>query len=390
MANKVATTQHHIVFDIDSATIAGGLFRYGYDAKNKCVETVELYSLRKSITTGDEYPFERFFKQALKTLAEVCHEVHLQSMIPLDGIYCNVGMPWMSAQKRVIKYRTKTPFIFTPELSDELIEKEVVSSFSKNIDYANHDVELISRHTINTFGNGYPVRNPIGKEMKEVILHSLTSVMSSVTKQSFIDVIEKVFHRTPIFVSNTFVRYQELIKNLPDTNNAVVLDISGEVSEILVIHDDHLQHIGSLPVGLNSITRSLRDQLSIPLEKAKKIFHLYHEQKLDTDYSASISDAIHKAFRVWFKSFFDLIDEYAKQGLLPHTLVLRTHKSYMGWFEYMLLQEDMLQEHMHTEGAIEVMDSYHDESYATYGDYELAGVAHFIANLNQKNESQKD
>jgi hypothetical protein len=389
MAQKVTTTKHHLVFDIDSATIAGGLFRYGYDAHDTCIETIELYSLRKSITSGNEYPFERFFKQTLKTLAEVCHEVHLQSMIPLDGIYCNVGMPWMSAQKRTLEYRKETPFIFTRKLSNELIGKESDISLSKNIDYSNHDVELISRHTLDIYGNGYKLRKPIGKEMKEVTLHSLTSVMSTITKQSFVDVIEKVFHRTPDFVSNTYLRYQEIITTHPDVNNVVVIDMSGEVTEVLVIENDNLKHIGSLSVGLNTITRSLRDQLGIPLEKAKKIFHLHHDQKLDNDYGKSISGNIDQAFRTWFKPFFNLIDEYAKQGLLPHTLVLRTHKSYMGWFEYMFLKEDILHEHMHTEGSIEVLDSHHDELYSTYSDYELAGAAHFIGSKIKDDESKE-
>lgn len=390
MAKKIITTQHHIVFDIDSSTIGAGLFRYGYDIKNNCIEVTELSSIRKNIINGSEYPFESFFERTLKTLAAVAESIYLESMIPLDGVHCNMGMPWMSAQKRSIKYKKDTPFLFTQELAEELIEKELSLSFSKNIDYANHDVALLDRQTVGVYANGYPTRNPIGKEMKDLSIESLTSVISKVTKQSFIDVIERVFHRVPEFTSNTFIRYQEVTKNLPHIDNAIVLDISGEVSEVLVIKDDHIKNIGSLPVGMHTIIRSLRDQLNIPIEKAKKMLHLYHDQKLDQEYAKSIDINIHNAFTEWFKPFFNLIDEYAKQGLLPHTIILRTHASYLGWFEYMFLKEDMLHEHIHTQGQIEVIDALNIESYANHNDYELAGIAHYIGNLRVHHESKKD
>lgn len=378
MANKITTTKNHIIFDVDSTTVGGGLFRFEYDDKNKIVATTELFVTRQQITNGKEYPFEKFFIQTLQTLKSVAETVHLHSMITIDGIYCNVSTPWVSAQKRIIGYSSKKEFIFTADLVDELIEKDTDSSLVKNINYSGHDVELIGRHTVGVYGNGYKLRQPLGKKMVDLKMHSLTSVMSTSTKKSFSDVIEKVFHRETEYLSNTLVSYQNVKKMSPDNDNVIIIDISGEVTEVLVVKNDNLKHIGSIPVGTYGILRHLRDTLSVPYEKARHLLELHHNKNLDSDYSNNIASDLHDAFRTWFKPFFNLCDEYAKEGLLPSTILLRSDRSISTWLEYMILQEEGLREHIHTTGRIvlEHMDVTIPEKHT---DAELAIVSTFIA-----------
>lgn len=390
MASKITTTKHHIIFDIDSTTIGGGLFRFGYDSTGSIIKTTELFSVRKNITNGSEYPFERFFTQTLKTLESVANEVYLQSLIPIDAIYCNVGIPWMSAQKRIVEYKNKKKFTLTTELMDELTEKEINESFKKNVNYTNHDVELIDRRTLSIYGNGYQLRKPLGKEMNDVHIHSLVSVMSQVTKDTFSKIIEKVFHRDVVYLSNTYISYQTLREQSVNTDNAIIIDISAEVTEVIVVQNDSLEKIGSIPVGTHGIIRHLRDNMNIPYEKASRIAQLHHDQKLDVDYSKSINSSLRSAFLVWFKEFYNLCDEYAKSGLLPTSIILRSDKRIASWLEYMILQEESLQEHVHAKGRITFQHMNNiipdiDNSL----DNELGIVASFISqhSLNSNHET---
>ncbi len=391
MSDKVTTNKQYIIFDIDSTSIGGGVFRFGYDANNNHIQTTELFSVRKNITNGKKYPFDYFFKQTLKTLEQVAQDVYLQSHISIHGFYCNIGTPWMSAQKQIVTYTSKKPFTFTQEFADSLIEKEFQVSFKKNKNYAKHQVELIDRRTIDVYGNGYPTRNPIGKKMSDVHIHSLVSVMSTSTKKAFSEVFEKVFHQEVIYLSNTFLSYQTLYSHSEQTDNAIIIDVSGEVTELLVVQKDHLTHIGSIPIGSNGIIRHLAENLKVPYGKAQSIISLYQQQKLDTTYEDNIQNQLHDSFRLWFKEFFNACDSYAKEGLLPHVIILRSSKATSLWLEYMILNEDSLREHIHTKGRIYLqhMDSFFIDKAEEHEDLELNVVAGFISGYLNHNGSTK-
>jgi hypothetical protein len=383
MTKKISTTKHIIIFDIDSTSIAGGLFRYTYTEKKELIETKSLYSLRKNITSGNEYPFDQFFNKTLSTLKAVAEEVYLQSLIPLDDIYCNVGTPWVNAYKKNISYKKDKPFLISSELIHEILEKELKNSTRKNSFHKDHDIELINRETLAIYGNGYKLRNVRNQSLSEITLQSLSSVMSQSTKESFSHIIEKVFHRLPHYLSNTATSYQYTQKSFPHINDTFIVDVSGEVTEVLVIQNDVLEHIGSIPVGEYGIIRSLRDILNIPFAKAKSILVLHHENNLDTEYSQSIDDALHTSFRVWFKEFFNLCDTYAKKGLLPRNIILRSHNDVYNWFEYMILEQDILSEHMHATGPIQLQPMF-SQNIIPDVDTELSVIAEFIHHRQNK------
>lgn len=347
MNTAVTQKKNIIIFDIDSGSIAAGLFEYGYDKKNQLVQVRALYQIRKNITDGTHYSFDEFWVRTKKTLDTVAREVHLQSLVPLDGVYCNVSSPWVSAQRRVINYSRSKPFVFTQELADSLIAKEIDSPLAQNIDYANHSVELIDRHTVDVFGNGYSLRRPLGQEMTELNLHTLISVMSIDTKLKFTEIIERHFHREAVFLSNTFVAYNEVQENLPDTNSSIVLDISGEVTDILDIKKDHLDHVGVIPVGIHSVVRDFANKKGIALVKAYKLLELFSRGKIDPDYEKEIRISLSESFLLWLKPFYSAIDEIARHGLLSNVLVIKMDQRHRAWFEELLLSREELSQHMH-------------------------------------------
>lgn len=380
MASKNLTKKYYVIFDIDSTTIGGGVFEFSYNQKGAFVDLREHFSVRKNITSGKEYPFGDFFARTTKVFKEVADKLYLESRVTIDEIYINVGAPWMSAQKRSVHYKKKTPFILTQERADALIQKELDEQFSKNTDFKDHQVELIDRKTIDVHANGYPVRNPIGKTMSDVVMYSLTSVMSKDTKQSFQNIIEEVFHRSATMTSNTFVTYEATRRFLPNTNNAIVIDISGEISEVTVIKHDHVSHLGTIPVGIHSIVRNLRDTLGISLEKAWSIVPLVSGNHVNEDTRINYERALDTAFTGYLKNLYAFLELCSREGLLPSTIVLKTHKEFKYWFEEKLLQSDELIEVVKNSSLelIHLDASARSASTELSNDDELAVLAGYI------------
>jgi len=383
MNKKIDTIKNNLIFDIDSSSVGAGLFEFGYNSNGACIHIRELSTVRQSITNGEHYSFEEFWNRTQSIFKKVAEKIHLQSLIPIENIYCNLSSPWASAQKRTIKYSKNKPFILTQELANQLIEKELVASLKKNLDYHNHEVELIDRKTIAVRSNGYTVRNPIAKEMSDLEIDSLVTVVSTKTKHVFEHIIEKVFHRFPVFTSNIFVAYNNVKKSLPDQNDAIVIDVSGEMTDVMIIQNDHIETLGTFPVGINHLLRDTSDRLGKNFNKTQKDIQLIFNSNLDKDHESKIKESLGYSYKIWLKEFYNFCSNTSKKGLLPNTIIIKTYRESMYWFESMLLQSDELSDHIHAKARIEIVhlpSGYDDKDFSlNITDLELGVIARTIA-----------
>lgn len=383
MFNSKTHKKNIIVFDIDSTTIAGGIFEYTYTDKGEIHSIRNLFEIRESISEGKSYPFTEFWRRTQKTLESVVFKVYEQSFIPFEDIFINVSAPWTSAQKQTLHYEKKKEFIFTQELTDALIEKKITAPLSKNLDYHGHKVSLIDRRTIKVSCDGYPTRNPIGKNIYELSIDSLVTVISLDSKKGFEDIIEKHFHRLPQFISNTFVSYDDVIQVLPDIDNALVLDVSGSMTEMFIIRHDYLEQTAAFPLGTHTIIGSIAHRRNISHLKAHRLIHLAYEGTLDTRYYQELKEEIDTAFRTWLKNFYAILDVFTQQGLINNTLVLKIDRKDYSWFSQLIMESDEILEHLKGKGRfilINIMDAREKNIHHNSKDEELALVAECIGN----------
>lgn len=390
MSVSKESQKHIVIFDIDSASIGASVVSCIYDKKGQLTNIQSLYETRQFIDVSGAVDFDKFFKKTVKTFQTVAENTHLQSPSDIEGIFCNLSAPWMSSQKRVIHYKQNKPFKITKELVKKCIDKELDISLSKNLDFAEyHDLTLVERRTIDLYLNGFPSLNPYNQEAKTLDIHSLASVMSLETQRSFEHVIERAFHRKPVFFSNTFVNYQTMRSLLPHENNVIILDVSGELTEILVLKNDHLEQIASFPVGFSLIIKNLADTLGQTFHEARSFLDLYIQGKIDANFSHNVKNNLEQAFKIWFREFYTVCDTLSTHGLLPSTLCISTDYQYTSWFMENILVSDELQEHLHVQKQIQIIDISQvfvefaqKQNYTRYfSDTQLALISYFVTNV---------
>ena len=374
MAPKKPTAiKHYLVFDVDSHSVGGGLFRIGYDAKGTVINHEELSSTRKSITNGEEYPFERFFDATLKTLKQVAAQVQKDALVPVEDLYLNIGAPWLSAEQRITKksYDRETTITQADVLGIEDQIKDY--DLKKNRVYKDHQVVVVDVMTTDYYANGYPVRDLVGKTLVNLETHSLVSVMSVTTKDAFTKVIHEVFHREPTILSNTAIGYLAIRHLTPHLDSAILIDLSGETTELTVIKNDHLVGIGSVPVGARHVVRTLQEGLDTSFKEAAAMLKRSAEGRLDDNYEKRIRPILERAFESWFDSFYELINRFSSEGLLPNTIVMKGHRDDLVWFKQRLLADEHLREHFAARAEISLVDLPLEP-----GDHELGIVAAVI------------
>ncbi len=354
---KKNDTQHYIIFDIDSGSIAALVFERSLDKKTKKYDYVQIFSIRENITTGHLYDFETFFSHTLKTFESVASQTHKYSGSDISNIYINISAPWVSSQKRIIHFEKEKPFIFNKEIAGDIIAYELNESFVHTRDFKdNINLSLIERQALDIFANGYPTKKPYGKKVTDIDIHSLVTVMSEKTRDAFTHVIERAFHVEPIYFSNIFMAYQTLLKLFPHENNITHIDISAEVTEMSIIIDDHLKKIGTIPVGMYHIIRKLADLLQIPFIKAESLIKMYQNNNLDEKYKDSIELAMKKSFTSWFSYFYNFLDTVAQEYIIPDTLSILAPSEMQVWVHEWMLKTEELGEHMHIQKNISLLD----------------------------------
>lgn len=372
-----------VVFDIDSGSVGGSVLEYSFTKKGEVDFVRSFISLRKDISDGAQYDYQRFWKKAQKTFDALATEIYLHALVPISGIFCNVGSPWISSQKRITQYQPKKGDVFTVDenLLAKLEQKDLKTSLKKNLNYHQYDVELIDRKVLDYYINGYPIKDPLNATARTFEVHSLVSVMSRKTKKSFEGIIQKHFHRDPIFLSNPYVFYYGVKTLLPHNDNALIFDIGTELTEILIIENDHLRNFGVFPSGVHTILRDLSSRMGLSMLEARNTLELFTERAFTDSYAELLEEDSEKAFHSWLKPFYNALDEFSKKGLLPNTLVLKTHDTLSLWFERMILSHDELGEHLLTNGRIELISFENALPYVfnEIEDIEMKLLAHYIS-----------
>tara|TARA_B100001179_G_C18604376_1_gene413104 strand:- start:7932 stop:9062 length:1131 start_codon:yes stop_codon:yes gene_type:complete len=347
--------QHIIIFDIDSSSIGGGLFRYTFDANGVVSSVTELLVTRKNIGVLDPQHFDDYFNTTQKVLSQVARTLYRESRTGLDVLYLNVSAPWLSAQKRIIKKSEQQPFDITQDLLNELIEHDIEIAFDKSHTYQDHKVSLVDRKTIGVRGNGYDLRNPIGVQVKDLEIHSLASAMSDDTIEVFSHIIEKEFHIKPEIVSNPAISYQAVKNLLPHQNNLVVVDISGYSTECTVIESDHYKKHLVLPMGYEHMIDSIESETHAGRLESRVMFSPHYHVGRDDNSQADISSLQEKAFKTWYTEFHKALGTLSQEGKLPFTFLIRAPKAIKDGVQFHLLQQDSIGQYIKNHTTIEMV-----------------------------------
>ena len=354
---KTDNIQHYILFDINSSTIGVLVFEKMIDEKGKKTIYHQVFTKRKEITGGYELDAKVFLGRTLSTFGELAGLAHKYSGNEIAEIYINIASPWVSSQKRIVHFEKGKEFIFTKEIADSIIEKELKESLKRTHDFREQgDLAIIERRTVDVFLNGYSAKNPYGVLTQDVDIHSLISVMSKTTKDAFSHVVEKAFHQEPTYFSNIFMNYEAIVSLFPHENNITVMDVSGEMTEISLIVDDHLRKVGTIPVGSRAVVQHLGENLNIPFVKAESLIQMYNENHLDEQYRQTIEKVMKESFYVWFKPLYSFLDEVSMEYLIPETISLLTPEKMQGWFNEWVLKSEELGEHMHAQKKVRLLD----------------------------------
>ncbi len=329
-----------LVFDIGSSSVGGALFYMQSSGVPKII-----FSTREPIPLETEINSDRFFSSTASTLEILAGKISLAKLGAPKKIFCVLSSPWYAMQIRVIKLEKNDSFVFTSKLADSLIKKEV-DLFEEEyvMKYHQGTVKRIELKNIKTSLNGYHTTEPLGQTAKELEMNVFISISPEEVLRKIENAIGRHFNSKNITFSSlalaSFAVARDLFSNQDDF---LLVDIGGELTDILMSKKDIMRESISYPLGNNSLIRSIASSLGLTLAEARSLFSMYKENHADDITIKKLEPIMNDFKKEWLKNFQESLVNFSNDLSIPSTVIITAGKTSMPFFGEIIKSEQFNQ-----------------------------------------------
>ncbi len=255
----------------------------------------------------------------------------------LSKILLVCGAPWANTVTRFINVEDREPFVVTEDKVKGLIaeaerrdEEELkTASLLREL-----NISLVERSVVNMAVNGYPVHEPYGKRGTELSLAHISGLVPQAIIDAVQDIEEKLLPQTT-HASHTFalVLFCVVRDLYPTTHQGLLIDISGEATEICIMQEDILMETCVFPFGTHTFLRMLATELNTFPEEAMTHLKEYGEHTPEP-----IKLAIAKVSEQYIRSLREAYTLLEERYSIPHHLFLTTSRSLHTYFDQIVRQ----------------------------------------------------
>lgn len=331
------------IFDIGSDSIGGALVEIPLRENSL---PVILKSVRTEIASRADFNISIFLKDMISNLGKTASLLYDKKAGAPEEIVCVLASPWYLSETRIIKVSKDKPFVFTKRLSDELIEKEILSlneSYKRKYGDLKSIPKIIEQHIMAISLNGYPTSSPFGKKCSFFEMNMVISLVPELCLDQINDVLSKTFHHIPVsFSSFTFATYIAVRDRYITPDSYLLLDISGEITDVGIVTKGILKSVLSFPFGKKTFFKYMCTKLDIELRDAKELFKLYSEGNLSLEFKEKVVPLFESIENSWGEAFTECINTLPRTLILPGTIFLTADNDIKKWFTNALSKDKHL------------------------------------------------
>lgn len=205
----------------------------------------------------------------------------------LSKIYVFLGSPWHISQIGSSIEKNDKPFFITEKLLQEIVDK--------NFKQEHPDLINIEKSVTEVKANGYRLKDPINKKVKEVEV----SFFAGSAQKKIISKIEETillsFPHTEIIFYTIPSSLYFVAKKILDKKDFILFIPEHEVSDIILIRDGKIEGTATIPYGKHRVVGAIASEMNIDIPHSFSIFRLWQEKKLEKEASDKIDSIIEKA-----------------------------------------------------------------------------------------------
>ncbi len=235
--------------------------------------------------------------------------------------------PWFIPKVKKIELKKERFFIINHEFFNSILESEksVFIKESLSEESTDDDFVVIESSFSNFRVNGYSTTNIFGQKTKNF---DASLYMSAVSKPVY-DVVHKQLLK--FFSIKTddvsmrafpFISFAVIKKLFPTVHNFLFMDITAEMTDVVLVFEKSISEIVSFPSGRNFIIRQISKKLDVPFEVAESSLRIYNSKKTNDDTAKQIKEVLSEAEKEWSIYFENSFTELSKDVTLPQVMYL--------------------------------------------------------------------
>jgi hypothetical protein len=319
-----------LVFDLGSASVRGALFTVN---EKKVPNILNLFT--EPIKLKNELNFEEFFQATLTALDIVAGKVFLSKMGAPKKIFYILSSAWFASQIRNVSYKSDKEFVFDEKMADSLILKEIENFTEEyhSIHSEFKDMSPVELRNTKILLNGYVVEKPAKQKAKSVEMSIFVSLSSDIFLKKVEEVVSKYFNVKYSKFSSFVMASFAVVRNMfVAQEDFLLVDISGEVTDISMIKKDVLTSSISFPFGVNFIIRNIAQNFNCSMYHAKSLFSLYKDKHADEETTRRLDFLMTALSKDWLRKFQDSLTNFSNDISIPSTIFLTVEKDFADLF----------------------------------------------------------
>ena len=336
-----------LVIDIGNSTVTTSLVSF-----NGSDLPLFLYSSNRSLDVTDRADSNRLIdslisileSEMLKLSKEAFKSKYWQNkQKKISGGLISFSSPWFALKTKHLNLINEKEFVVTEHFLNDVISKEEqVFKLELSSDKPNL-FKVFEKNIVHTKINGYELGEIIGKKTKSLEAFLCLSAMDSSLSEKIENIVYKYTHiPKDSFKFYTFpvVSFSIIRDYFSAGNDFLIVDVSGDVTDITLVQDSVIKHNVSIPIGRNYIIRQISKNFDVSNEIAESMLHLFNENKSDETINTKIHDIISQIEPEWAIYIENALQELSPAFVLPSNLFLLANSDVLHIYtEYFKLQK---------------------------------------------------
>jgi len=327
-------TESVLLIDIGSASIAGAYVRIE-EIKKPAI----YYTARIPIRIRKKHDANSNMEIALSELLEILtHKgasvfAHATGSATVERVVVSVSSPWQETHTHIERIVRDKPFQFTQKLLNSIVEKSSVTDLGRT---------LVAKMVIATKLNGYNVVQPFGKIAKDAEAFIMSSSIATDIVKTIRTTIRSSMHAPNIEVTAFAPIMFLILRDLySDKKSFLVMDVSGETTDFLLIKDSILLEDMSVPYGLNELRRVAIESGVDSTATDEPLRAINDTNLFEETNKSSYAKRMRTLRDVWMKNLTDSFISLRTRNALPKELLLLADKSAYGFIKDILLTPEI-------------------------------------------------
>ena len=205
-------------------------------------------------------------------------------------------------------------------------------------------LRMIEYKNMKTLLNGYSLSSPVNKKAKQLEMTIYFSMSAERVLTSIEDTIFKFFHNKDVKYSSFALASFTVARDMfVESENFLLVDIAGEMTDISIIKKNVLSNSISYPLGRNYIVRGVAQKLHSSLSDAKTYISIYKDGHALVSLEKKVGPIIDILKNKWLAGFQESLMNISEDISVPSTIFISVDQDMKDFFSEIIKHEEFHQ-----------------------------------------------